>query len=142
MSCLACFWYHTDPRAAIACYRMLPASQNDRNPGARTGIGPSPIGPVSRPSTSPTSGPVSRPSTSPTSDTVFRRGRASRSGRPKVTAAVQRQRARDRDRAYRQRRKADRPPSSRPGRTDTTFALRGGLRRQLTPTKPKRNEPV
>jgi hypothetical protein len=130
MSCLACFWYHTDPRAAIACYRMLPAFQNDRNPGARTGIGPSPIGPMSR------------PSTSPTSDTVFRRGRASRSGRPKVTAAVQRQRARDRDRAYRQRRKADRPPSSRPGRTDTTFALRGGLRRQLTPTKPKRNEPV
>jgi hypothetical protein len=74
MSCLACLWYHTDPLAAIACYR-----KDDGKPLARRVV----RGPVLLPSSS--------PATSPTSDTVFRRGRAGRSGRPKVLAAVQRQ---------------------------------------------------
>jgi hypothetical protein len=91
MSCLACLWYHTDPLAAIACYR-----KDDGKPLARGVV----QGPVLLPSSS--------PATSPTSDTVFRRGRAGRSGRPKVLAAVQRQKARDRDRAYRERQKAHR----------------------------------
>jgi hypothetical protein len=77
MSCLACLWYHTDPLAAIACYR-----KDDGKPRARGVV----RGPVLLPSSS--------PATSPTSDTVFRRGRAGRSGRPKVLAAVQRQKAR------------------------------------------------
>lgn len=96
MSCLACLWYHTDPRAAIACYRILPALQKDRDPGTLTGIAPSPIDPTSP------------PLTSTASDTVFRRSRAGRSGRPKVPAAVQRQKGRERDRAYRERHKAAR----------------------------------
>ena len=91
MSCLACLWYHTDPLAAIACYR-----KDDGKPLARGVV----RGPVHLPSSS--------PATSPTSDTVFRRGRAGRSGRPKVLPAVQRQKARDRDRAYRERQKAAR----------------------------------
>jgi hypothetical protein len=91
MSCLACLWYHTDPLAAIACYR-----KNDGKPFARGVVrGPALL-------------PRSSPATSPTSDTVFRRGRAGRSGRPKVPGAVQRQRARDRDRVYRERQKAAR----------------------------------
>lgn len=96
MSCLACLWYHTDPRAAIACYRTLLTRQDGGNPGARTGIAPSSIGPTLS------------PSTSTTPDTVFRRDRAGRSGRPKVPAAVQRRKARERDRAYRERWKATR----------------------------------
>ena len=94
MSCLACFWYHTDPRAAIACYRTLHDRHDDGNRGARTGIAPSPIGLTSS------------PSTSPTSDTVFRRGHAGRS-----PAAVQRKKARERDRAYRERRKGRGSPT-------------------------------
>lgn len=43
---------------------------------------------------------------SATSTTVFRRGRAFKPGRPPVPSTAQRQKARDRDRAYRQRRKA------------------------------------
>jgi len=89
MSCPACLWYHTDPLAAIACY-----AKNDGKPLARgCSTGSVPV-------------PNSGPTTPPTSDTVFRRGRAARSGRPKVLAAVQRQKARDRDWAYRERQKA------------------------------------
>jgi hypothetical protein len=43
----------------------------------------------------------SSPDNSSTSNTVFRRGRAGKSGRPGVPAAIQRQKARERDRAYR-----------------------------------------
>jgi hypothetical protein len=88
MSCLACLCYHTDPLAAIACYR-----KDDGKPLARRVV----LGPVLLPASS--------PATSSTSDTVFRRGRAGRSGRPKVLAGVQRQKARDRDRAYRSARR-------------------------------------
>ena len=74
MSCLACLRYHTDPLAAIACYR-----KDDGKLLAR-GVVRVPV-----------LLPRSSPATSPTSDTVFRRGRAGRSGRPKVLVAVQRQ---------------------------------------------------
>lgn len=42
-----------------------------------------------------------------TSSTVFRRGRAFKPGRPRVPKAEQQRKARDRDRAYRARRKAE-----------------------------------
>lgn len=43
------------------------------------------------------------PEKSGASDTVFRHGRAGRSGRPRVAIGIQRQKARARQRAYRQR---------------------------------------
>ena len=51
-------------------------------------------------------GPQSRPDISGRSKTVLRNGRAHRSGRPRVSATEQRQKARDRMRAYRQRQRA------------------------------------
>lgn len=51
-------------------------------------------------------GPSSAPDESGISKTIFRRGRAFRPGRPPVPLAEQRQRARQRDRAYRARRQA------------------------------------
>ena len=59
-------------------------------------------------------GASSGPGESQTSDTVFRRspvqvktGRARQSGRPRVSAAAQRQKALNRDRAYRARKRAE-----------------------------------
>ena len=51
----------------------------------------------------PVGGPQSSPDISGRSRTVLRNGRAHRSGRPRVSATEQRQKARDRMRAYRQR---------------------------------------
>jgi hypothetical protein len=48
----------------------------------------------------PSEGPSSGPAIPGTSTTIFRRGRAGKPGRPPVPAAEQRQKARDRDRAY------------------------------------------
>ncbi len=47
--------------------------------------------------------PSHSPEKSGASETVFRHGRAGRSGRPRVAIGIQRQKARARQRAYRQR---------------------------------------
>jgi hypothetical protein len=112
MSCLACLWYHTHPLAAIACYR-----KDDEKPLARGVV----RGPVLLPSSS--------PATSPTSDTVFRRGRAGRSGRPKVLAAVQRQKARHRDRPTGSARR----PRGSPASPERRRRTRKGRYRGLAP---------
>ena len=87
MTCLACHWTHTSFERARDC-----ASPDS----ARRVVAP----PLSMPS----SGSV----LTATSETVLRRvatGRAFRAGRPRVAAAEQRQKACERDRAYRQRQK-------------------------------------
>lgn len=90
MTCPACHWTHTAFERALACYRS--ASPDS----ARRVVAPPP------------SMPSSGSALTATSETVLRRvatGRAFRAGRPRVAAAEQRQKARERDRAYRQRQK-------------------------------------
>ena len=87
MTCLACHWTHTAFESALACASL---------DSARRVVAP----PLSMPS--------SGSALTATSETVLRRvatGRAFRAGRPRVAAAEQRQKARERDRAYRQRQK-------------------------------------
>jgi hypothetical protein len=87
MTCLACHWTHTSFERALAC-----ASPDS----ARRVVAPPP--------SMPSSGSV----LTATSETVLRRvatGRAFRAGRPRIAAAEQRQKARERDHAYRQRQK-------------------------------------
>ena len=90
MTCLACHWTHTSFERARACYRSASPDSAGRV--------------VSPPPSMPSSGSA----LTATSETVLRRvatGRAFRPGRPRVAAAEQRQKARQRDRAYRQRKK-------------------------------------
>jgi hypothetical protein len=87
MTCLACHWTHTSFERALAC----------ASPDSACRV-------VAPPLSMPSSGSA----LTATSETVLRRvatGRAFRAGRPRVAAAEQRQKARKRDRAYRQRQK-------------------------------------
>jgi hypothetical protein len=90
MTCLACHWIHTSFERALACYRSA-------SPDSACRV-------VAPPLSMPSSGSA----LTATSETVLRRvaaGRAFRPGRPRVAAAERRQKARERDRAYRQRQK-------------------------------------
>lgn|SRR5215813_1033134 len=95
MPCVTCFWTHTNPRAAISCYRrafpaLMVGSVTEKLAGAM-GIADPPQE-------------ISvNPQKLTTSKTVFRHGRANQSGRPHVPVAEQRRKARERQRAYRAR---------------------------------------
>jgi hypothetical protein len=93
MTCLACHWIHTNPHAAIACYRRAYPLESAKS--SYQGLD----------TASPESRPVSR-LRGRRIQPVFRDGAARPPGRPRVPEAVQRQRTRDRARAYRQRRRA------------------------------------
>jgi len=101
MACMTCFETHTNPHVAISCYRrVFPAplvGSVTENLAGAIGIADPPHE-VS-----------ANPQKLTTSKTVFRHGRASRSGRPRVSVAEQRRKARERQRAYRARLTATNP---------------------------------
>jgi len=97
---------HVDPRAlAYECNRCLmgfgpgaPHSpQEPREPGAAIPPG------------TPLEGPDSGPDIPATSNTILRYGRAGKPGRPRVPAAEQRRKARERARTYRARKQGNNP---------------------------------
>ena len=100
---------HVDPRAlAYTCNRCL------------MGFGPGaphspqdPRKPVPAiPTATPLEGPSSGPAIPATSHTIFRRGRAFKPGRPRVPAAEQRRKARERDRSWRARKSQQSHPNT------------------------------
>jgi hypothetical protein len=115
MACMTCFGSHTNPCAAIRCYRrVFPAplvGAVTEKLGGAMGIADPPHE-------------VSvNPQKLTTSKTVLRHGRASRSGRPRVPVAEQRRKARERQRAYRARLTATSP--RRRGSKSTVRATSG-----------------
>lgn len=84
MPCGTCFDTHTTFETALTCYRKTHPYKDSGSPETASGS----------------------PSAPPTSTTIFRHGRAFTPGRPSVNAAVQRQKARDRNRAYRERQRS------------------------------------